>query len=418
MPYSIVKLNSLCDIKGGKRLPKGADFVQEGYKYIRARDIKAGAISFNQPVYIDEATRASIKRYTVSARTVCVTIVGANVGDAGIVPDYLDQANLTENAAKLVNLRGIDPFYLNYYLQTNGVKEQLRIFSTGSAQDKLALYKLGLLDVILPSFKDQKKIVAIVKAYDDLIENNKKRIQILENMAEELYKEWFVRFRFPNWENTEFEKGVPRDWIVQTVNDSFAILGGGTPSKEVDEYWVDGEINWYTPSDLTRQDTLFIENSELKCNETGLSKSSAKLFPAYSIMMTSRATIGVLSINTTEACTNQGFITCIPNKEFPLTYLYFWLKFAKPYLEILASGATFAELSRGNFKKVKLFKPNELLVESFENQCRLLFDEVLNLQKQNRLLSEQKDSLLPRLIAGKLSVENLDIQFPPSIQEQ
>ncbi|WP_180160642.1 restriction endonuclease subunit S [Acinetobacter sp. YH01004] len=313
-----------------------------------------------------------------------------------------------------ISFRDNLPKYVYYYLK----EMHLENFNAGAGVPTLNQNHLQKLKIKIPQLDIQKKIAAILSAYDDLIENNKKRIQILENMAEELYKEWFVRFRFPNWENTEFEKGVPRDWIVQTVNDSFAILGGGTPSKEVDEYWVDGEINWYTPSDLTRQDTLFIENSELKCNETGLSKSSAKLFPAYSIMMTSRATIGVLSINTTEACTNQGFITCIPNKEFPLTYLYFWLKFAKPYLEILASGATFAELSRGNFKKVKLFKPNELLVESFENQCRLLFDEVLNLQKQNRLLSEQKDSLLPRLIAGKLSVENLDIQFPPSIQEQ
>ncbi|MGL3600366.1 restriction endonuclease subunit S, partial [Veillonella sp. ZSJB6] len=80
-------------------------------------------------------------------------------------------------------------------------------------------------------------------------------------------------------------------------------------------------------------------------------------FPAFSIMMTSRATIGVLSINTTEACTNQGFITCLPNEQFPLTYLYFWLKFSKPYFDILANGATFAELSRGVFKKIKMRVP-------------------------------------------------------------
>lgn len=341
------------------------------------------------------------------------------LGSTAFIPEnnkYLHNQRL--GLIDILDTERLDKTFLYYLMNHQYIRSQIRNTSTGTKVRHTSPKSIYNVKVFLPSILEQKKIAAILSAYDDLIENNKKRIQILENMAEELYKEWFVRFRFPNWENTEFEKGVPRDWVEQTVNDSFAVLGGGTPSKEVDEYWVDGEINWYTPSDLTRQDSLFIENSELKCNETGLNKSSAKLFPPYSIMMTSRATIGVLSINTTEACTNQGFITCIPNKEFPLTYLYFWLKFAKPYLEILASGATFAELSRGNFKKVKLFKPNDLLVESFENQCRPIFDEVLTLQKQNRLLGEQKDSLLPRLISGKLSLEDLDIQFPPSMQEQ
>lgn len=377
--------------------------------------------------YLPESLFNKYKNHQLKFGDVCIATVGSHPSQQGSVvgrtikvQDIYSGSFLNQNAAILRpkdgNILSNNFFY--YLTKTIFFKHHVESRARGSAnQVRMAIGELKKFSFNYPDIQTQKKVAAVLSAYDDLIEKNKKRIQILENMAEELYKEWFVRFRFPNWENTEFEKGVPRDWVEQTVNDSFAVLGGGTPSKEVDEYWVDGEINWYTPSDLTRQDSLFIENSELKCNETGLNKSSAKLFPPYSIMMTSRATIGVLSINTTEACTNQGFITCIPNKEFPLTYLYFWLKFAKPYLEILASGATFAELSRGNFKKVKLFKPNDLLVESFENQCRPIFDEVLTLQKQNRLLGEQKDSLLPRLISGKLSVENLDIQFPPSMQE-
>ena len=235
-------------------------------------------------------------------------------------------------------------------------------------------------------------------------------------MAEELYKEWFVRFRFPNWQNTEFEKGIPKGWVEQLVSESFDVCGGGTPSKEVAEYWENGEINWFTPSDLTSRSTLFIEESELKCNDIGLNKSSAKIFPAYSVMMTSRATIGVLSINTRESCTNQGFITCIPNKEFPLCYLYHWLKMSKPYFEILATGATFAELSRGSFKKIKIYKPNIDIVEKFDAICKPIFDEVLTLQKQLDNLNTQKNSLLPRLISGKLSVQHLNIHYPPSMQ--
>ncbi len=339
-------------------------------------------------------------------------VVTGRSGTLGEV-QYITQKSWPLNTTLYsIDFKGNYPKYVYYYLK----EMHLENFNAGAGVPTLNQNHLQKLKIKIPSIEAQKKIAAILSAYDDLIENNKQRIKLLENMAEELYKEWFVRFRFPNWQNTEFEKGIPKGWVEQLVSESFDVCGGGTPSKEVAEYWENGEINWFTPSDLTSRSTLFIEESELKCNDIGLNKSSAKIFPAYSVMMTSRATIGVLSINTTEACTNQGFITCRPNKEFPLCYLYHWLKMSKPYFEILASGATFAELSRGSFKKIKIYKPNVDIVEKFDAICKPIFDEVLTLQKQLDNLNTQKNSLLPRLISGKLSVQHLNIHYPPSMQ--
>jgi type I restriction enzyme S subunit len=148
MKWSVVKLGDICDVKGGKRLPNGADFSDFGYPYIRARDIRGGKVTFQEPVYIDQSIRDKIKNYTVNKNEICITIVGVNVGDVGIVPAFLDGANLTENAAKLINFKGCDENYLNHYLQSSGIKEQMQLFSSGSAQDKLGLYKIKLLDVI------------------------------------------------------------------------------------------------------------------------------------------------------------------------------------------------------------------------------------------------------------------------------
>lgn len=415
MTYSIAKLNTLCDIKGGKRLPKGADFVNEGYQYIRARDIKAGKITFNQPVYIDEETRAAIKRYTVSARTVCVTIVGANVGDAGIVPDYLDQANLTENAAKLVNLRGINPFYLNYYLQTNGVKEQLSIFSTGSAQDKLALYKLGLLDVILPSLEEQEKLVAVIKSYDDLIENNKKRIQILENMAEELYKEWFVRFRFPNWENTEFEKGVPTSFNIKKISEVYKTASGGTPSRKINEYFI-GDINWFKTGELK---SLYTFESEEKISEMAVEKSAAKLLPKDTVVIAMYCAMPDISILSQPSCINQACCAFLGKDEnISYIYTYYLIKNAQVELIKYAHGAAQQNLSQELIQNFKiLIAPNELR-NQFHKLVEPLFDKIKILNQQIFNLEKQKIDLLPRLISGKLPVEDLDIQFPPSMQDK
>jgi len=275
--------------------------------------------------------------------------------------------------------------------------------------------KQTVLDI--PPLVSQKKIAAILSAYDDLIENNRRRIALLEKMAEEIYREWFVRMRFPGHGQAKFEKGVPVGWRFVSLENAFNYQGGGTPSKDVARYWSDGTVNWFTPSDITAAEGIFLEQSGEQCSEEGLSASSARLFPAYSVMMTSRATIGAIGINLTPACTNQGFITCIPNESYPLPYLYHWLKLSKPHFELLSGGATFAELTKGTFKRIEILTPPKDLVEAFEKRVRPCFKEIELLMKTNARLKKVRDTLLPRLISGKLSVDALDIRFPPSMEE-
>jgi type I restriction enzyme, S subunit len=265
---------------------------------------------------------------------------------------------------------------------------------------------------------DYKKIVAILSAYDELIENNARRIALLEKMAEEIYREWFVRLRFPGYENVPKHHGLPEEWDLLPVGEAFEITGGGTPSKEEGRYWDGGEINWYTPSDITAAAGMYLTESEAKCTEEGLSHSSARLFPPYCVMMTSRATIGALGINTTPACTNQGFITCIPNTSFPLSYLYFWLKLNKGYFEILSTGSTFLELIKSNFRRIKIIKSTTTIVESYDCAVMPMFKMIETLLQDNKNLKQTRDLLLSRLLSGKLDVENLDIRFPPGISER
>jgi len=269
-----------------------------------------------------------------------------------------------------------------------------------------------------PKIDVQKKIAGVLTTYDALIENNKRRIALLEKMAEEIYREWFVRMRFSGHKKMKVVKGVPEGWEKVPLEKAFSYTGGGTPSKEVERYWKDGDVNWYTPSDITSSRGIFLNQSTDKCTEEGLKNSSARLFPSYSIMMTSRATIGAIGINTTPACTNQGFITCIPNERYPLTFLYHWLKLSKSHFELLSGGATFAELTKGTFKKIEILTPPKPLVEKFEDAVLSMFKQMELLLKQIEGFAGTRDMLLPRLISGKLLVENLNIQFPPSMQEE
>ena len=264
------------------------------------------------------------------------------------------------------------------------------------------------LKVSIPPLPVQRRIAGILSAYDELIENNQRRIRILETMARALYREWFVEFRFPGHEKIPRVASplgdIPQSWEVMIVADSFEISGGGTPSRKESSYWDEGTVQWFAPSDLTAAGTMFMDDSPEHITTRGLAESSARLFPAFSVMMTSRATIGSIAINTHEACTNQGFITCLPNERVPLHFLLQWLTDTVPKFKLLASGATFKEISRGVFKTIEFLHPSPALVRRFESHVEPMAKQILVLQRQATNLRRTRDLLLPRLLSGQVAL--------------
>ncbi|WP_157960371.1 restriction endonuclease subunit S [Marinimicrobium alkaliphilum] len=404
----------------GEQHPKVADYVSEGIPFIMANDLVQGRINYDSCSFITKKQADGLRKGFAKSGDVLVTHK-ATIGRTALVGD---EANpyimLTPQVTyyRIKNPEVVDKRYLRHYFDSSLFQQTLSMWAGGGAtRAYLGITGQGKLPVVVPPKNKQRKIAAILTAYDDLIEINKRRIALLEKMAEELYREWFVRLRFPGHQNTRFVKGVPEGWAMQKIEDAFDFTGGGTPSKAVPSYWTDGTVNWFTPSDITGSSGIFLPDSEDRCSEEGLARSSARLFPSYSVMMTSRATIGAIGINTTPACTNQGFITCIPNEKYPLPYLYQWLKSAKPYFEQLCGGATFPELTKGTFKKLEILSPSEEIVKEFTERSAPILKSIENMLEQDKNLTNTRDLLLPRLISGKLSVEDLDIQFPPSMQQ-
>ncbi|WP_438016576.1 restriction endonuclease subunit S [Sorangium sp. So ce315] len=330
----------------------------------------------------------------------------------------LQSLSLPVTCASFARFLRVDPsraepayvFWLLQHLYNRGALRKYHTQHTGVARFQYTAFAEGEpLD--LPERSVQRRIGDILSAYDDLIENNTKRIKILEETARSLYREWFVRFRFPGHEKVNLVASppgkVPAGWAIRTVAETFEITGGGTPSKAVAAYWHDGDIPWFTPSDLTAAGTMFVEESGARITALGLSKSSARLFPARSVMMTSRATIGAIAVNTTPASTNQGFITCIPSEAFPLWVLFYWLKENVPQFLRLAGGATFKEITRGTFKQIELLVPPRGLVDAYERTAGPIAEQVLRLQRKNAALRATRDLLLPRLISGEIAAGEL-----------
>lgn len=386
------------------------------YKMIRTSNVKAGWIHLDDCKYVDEATFVKWTRRIQPKRNDIVLTREAPLGEVGLLRSdelvFLGQRTMLYRA----NPKFLDQRFLYYSMLGPFVQGQIRSQGSGSTVEHLRIPDAESFLVAYPPLDEQQRIAAILSSYDELIENNRRRIALLEKVAEEIYREWFVRMRFPGHETAKFTKGIPEAWSLVKLEKAFEYFGGGTPSKEVGRYWQDGEINWYTPTDITGAEGVFLDSSKDRCTEEGFANSSAKMFPAYSIMMTSRATIGAIGINTTPACTNQGFITCIPNETYPLSYLYHWLKLSKPHFELLSGGATFLELTKGTFKKIEILTPPEQITKRFDQLVAPMFDSMERLLRANRNLKEARNALLPRLISGKLAVEALDIQFPPSMQ--
>lgn len=230
-----------------------------------------------------------------------------------------------------------------------------------------------------------------------------------------MYREWFVDFRYPGHEDVPLVDSdlgpIPEGWEASQVEEVMDVVGGGTPSRKQEDYWLEGEIQWYTPSDLTQADSMIACGSGERISDLGLAKSSAKLFPAGSVMMTSRATIGALAISATEACTNQGFITCVPSDRLTSCHIYYWLEAHVPLFLNLASGATFMELRKSTFRDLQIAVPPVHIEEGFKLLVDPLIELVHNLLRQQQVLVCARDLLLPRLVSGDLDISELDLNL-------
>ncbi len=260
----------------------------------------------------------------------------------------------------------------------------------------------------------QRKIAAVLSAYDDLIEKNNRRIALLEKMGEELYREWFVRLRFPGHESTKIVKGVPEGWEVKRIGEILTTSSGGTPNRgEFSNYG--GAINWFKTGELKQ---MYIFDSEEKISESGVENSSAKIFPAGTVVMAMYCAMDNVSILGKPSATNQACCAFLPkHNSTPSLFTYYLIKFNITQLIAYAHGAAQQNLSQDLIKKHRVFLPQHQIIKSFSDAVSPIHDQIMGLLIQQTNLATTRDRLLTRLMSGKIDLESLDIAFPPSMQE-
>ena len=222
-------------------------------------------------------------------------------------------------------------------------------------------------------------------------------------MAENLYKEWFVRFRFPNYQNAEFENGIPKGWKIKRIVDYGKIETGKTPSTMFESYY-GTDIMFVKTPDMTGN--IFTCQTSEYLSAEGHSQQPTKLLPANSIMVSCIGSAGVVSINSEPAHTNQQINSIILHNMLYLEWLYFTCKSLKNTIEMFgATGATMTNLSKGKFEKLKVVDPPSKIIELYHNKTASIFIKIKLLLYINQNLIKQRDMLLPRLMSGKLEVK-------------
>ena len=291
--------------------------------------------------------------------------------------------------------------YLLYLLRSHEYRERLKGLSGGAAIVNISQSVLKRLSISLPSLPQQERIASILSTYDDLIENNRRRIQLLEQAARLLYREWFVHLRFPGHEHATITDGVPEGWTPTTIADIGCVVTGKTPSKKMESYYGD-DIPFIKTPDM--HGNTLVSKTDESLSVEGANTQANKTLPPRSILVSCIGTVGVVAFNSSIAQTNQQINAIAPINESLRYWTFFMAKDLKPLLEGMSGGATMANVNKSKFSSIKVVIPSSLMLDQFNSFVAIQVDQIEQLALMNLQLTQARDLLLPRLMNGDVTV--------------
>ncbi len=372
-------------------MPKVEDIAYDGYPILSGYRI----VGFS-------------KKYNINEDTLIVVARGVGgTGDVKIAPAFSFLTNLS--IALKLNDDMIDLKFAYYYLNKQG----LRYLDTGAAQSQITISNLANHYVYIPDIITQKKVARILDNYDQLIENNNKRIEILEKMAESLYKEWFCRFRFPNHENVKFENGIPYDWEYKKFSDICPFVRGISYSS--DQIDIDNASNYLVNLKNLRDYGGFRKDNYKTYEGKYKKEQIVKKFDlvlAVTEMVQERRIIGYVGLvpSYDKNCViSSDLIKIVSEIDNIFLYSMFTYGGASLCFSQYGNGTNVIHLKPTSLRDIKLLIPTKKLIDKYVCIAKDFFEKIDKLQLENENLIKQRDLLLPRLMSGKLSVEGKEV---------
>lgn len=408
--WDCINLGDHCIIRGriGWKGLKQSEYKTTGPCLIASKHISRGKVNWERCDHISEERYLESIEIALERGDVIFSKDGA-LGNPALIDKLTDKATINSTMMLLRPNGTIDSNFLYQILKSRLFDKLILEKVSGGAIPHI--FQRDMKDFIIPSppKSEQKEISKIFNLWDKAIEKTEQLIVQKQQLKKGLMQQLLTgKVRFNEFvKSTKMKKTklglVPEDWEVEQLGNVGTIYTGGTPDTTSSKYW-NGHINWYTPTEVTKA-KKYIGESERKISIEGLKNSSAKLFPAGTIVICTRATIGEISISLVEACTNQGFKSLFPNSKTDVNFLYYQLLFLKKEFIRKSAGSTFLELSTSDFRLFEIPYPSikeqgkiAALVSSFDT-------EISSLQNQLDKTKEQKKGLMQKLLTGEVRVK-------------
>lgn len=316
-----------------------------------------------------------------------------------------DVENLTYNGFckryRLNDFNTLLPEYARYLFRDINFRREVYQVATGDIRFNISQESLAKIEIEIPDVATQTQLAEILMKLDDKIELNLQMNQTLEAMAQALFKEWFVNFNFPNFDG-ELENGLPKGWKECSMRDFGKIICGKTPSKAVDEYF--GGIYMFIKIPDMHNSVFIIETTD-SLTELGLNSQSNKTIPPYSICISSIATVGLVCINPEPCQTNQQINTIVPKNNFLKYYLYFLaISMKETFLATASGGTATLNMNTSQFSNLNAIMPSDDILKEFDEIVSPMMAKILENNYGNQTLTQTRDTLLPKLMSGKLEL--------------
>ena len=409
MNWNTVKLGDVCTKIGSGATPKGGAtvYIKKGTTFIRSQNVYNLAFDYNGLVYINEEAAKKLNGVTIQENDVLINITGDSVARTCVVPSELIPARVNQHVAIIrPDKEMLNPMFLNYYLASPYMQSYMLGLAVGKGASRNALTKdmISGFEVPCPSLEIQKRIINILKPYDDLIKNKNKQIKLLEEAAQRLYKEWFIDLRFPGYENVEIVDGIPKGWQKDKANSFFNITIGKTPSRSEKECFVDGNngIKWASISDMGNAGTFIFTTNE-GLTEDAVEEYNMKIVPKGTVLVSFKLTVGRVVITTDKMCTNEAIAHFYVEDDDLRTYTYCYLK----NFEYDTLGNTSSISKAVNSKIIKampFLMPSDTVIKEFSTKVTPLLKAICVKQESIIKLTEARDRLLPKLMSGEIEV--------------
>ena len=407
MEWKEVRLGDVCEIYGrigfrGYTTNDLVDTPKEGAISLSPKNIINGELNLDQCTYIKWDKYYESPEIMINPNEIIITKTGSSVGRTTFVrrvdhpmtlnPQLVVLKNISENAE-----------FLSYYIKSALFQSVLKSIVVGSAIPTLSQKNLANLKINVPKeVDDQRRIASILSSLDRKIGLNNKINADLEEMAQAIFKNWFVDFEpFKDGKFVNSELGmIPEGWKVGRLTDVIKLMPGGTPKTSEPLYWDNGTIPFFSPKDVNG---VYCFATEKHITETGLNKCSSNLYPKDTIFITCRGTVGKVCLAACDMAMNQSNYAIKAIDGYSQYYIFFLVKSVVERLIKKSNGAVFSAITSKDFDE-EILIPSQKAVEDFTNMIDGFFRRIFTIGTENSRLSTLRDTLLPRLMSGELEV--------------